>query len=191
MPNTHDSVAVVDGVPNPWLDIRVREAANLAINREAIIEGLLTGTEPPSYGPYRGTIGFPKEALEARYHGYDPERAKQLLAEAGYPDGIDVDLHIVTDFAAIVPTMALIVQQDLEDVGIRTTIVEYLSSAYFAEVRHVLEAGHVLVLHQRECRAGVCDRGRGQRNRLLHGLRLPRDRNPGVVHRTEAGAGPV
>ena len=141
MPNTHDSVAVVDGVPNPWLDIRVREAANLAINREAIIEGLLTGTEPPSYGPYRGTIGFPKEALEARYHGYDPERAKQLLAEAGYPDGIDVDLHIVTDFAAIVPTMALIVQQDLEAVGIRTTIVEYLSSAYFAEVRTFSKPG--------------------------------------------------
>ncbi len=141
MPNTHESVAEVDGVPNPWLDIRVREAANLAINREAIIEGLLTGTESPNYGPYKGTIGYPKEALESRYHGYDPERAKALLAEAGYPDGIDVDLHIVTDFQVIVPTMALVVQEDLEAVGIRTKIVEYLSSEYFAEVRTFSKPG--------------------------------------------------
>ncbi len=133
--NTHDSVAEVDGEPNPFLDIRVRQAANLAINREAIIEGLLTGSEKPAFGPYPGTIGYPKEALESRYHGYDPERAKQLLAEAGYPDGIDVDLHIVTDFQPIVPVMSLVVQEDLEAVGIRTKIVEYLSSEYFRTVR--------------------------------------------------------
>ena len=139
--NTHDAVDVVDGVPNPFLDIRVREAANIAINREAIIEGLLTGVEEPSYGVYKGTIGFPKEALEARRHPYDPERAKQLLAEAGYPDGIDVDFHIVTDFQVVVPTLALIVQQDLAAVGIRTTIIEYLSSAYFAEVRTFSKPG--------------------------------------------------
>ena len=139
--NTHDAVDEVDGVPNPFLDIRVREAANIAINRQAIIEGLLTGVEEPSYGVYKGTIGFPKDALEARRHPYDPERARQLLAEAGYPDGIDVDLHIVTDFQVIVPTMALIVQQDLEAVGIRTTIIEYLSSEYFAEVRTFSKPG--------------------------------------------------
>ena len=133
MPNTH--LAEWNGEPNPFLDIRVREAANLAINREAIIEGLLTGKEKPNYGPYSGTIGFPREALESRYHGYDPERARQLLADAGYPDGIDIDLHIVTDFQPIVPTMALVAQQDLAAVGIRTTIVEYLSSEYFRTVR--------------------------------------------------------
>ena len=133
--NTHDTVAEVDGEPNPFLDIRVRQAANLAINREAIIEGLLTGTEKPAYGPYAGTIGYPKEALESRYEGFDPDRAKQLLAEAGYPDGIDIDLHIVTDFQPTVPVIALVVQQDLEAVGIRTTIKEYLSSEYFRTVR--------------------------------------------------------
>ena len=133
MPNTH--LQEWNGEPNPFLDIRVREAANLAINREAIIEGLLTGTENPNYGPYSGTIGYPGAPLEARYHGYDPERARQLLAEAGYADGLDIDLHIVTDFQPIVPTMALVAQQDLEAVGIRTTIVEYLSSDYFATVR--------------------------------------------------------
>ena len=133
--NTHDSVAEVDGVPNPFLDIRVREAANLAINRQEIIDGLLTGTEGPAFGPYRGTIGYPGEALESRYHGYDPDRAKALLAEAGYPDGLDIDLHIVTDFQPIVPIMALPVQEYLEAVGIRTTIKEYLSSEYFRTVR--------------------------------------------------------
>ena len=133
--NTHDTVAEVDGEPNPFLDIRVREAANLAINRDAIIEGLLTGTEKPAYGPYPGTIGYPREALESRTHGYDPERARMLLTEAGYADGLDVDLHIVTDFQPTVPVIALVVQQDLEAVGIRTTIKEYLSSEYFRTVR--------------------------------------------------------
>ena len=133
--NTHDSVAEVDGVPNPFLDIRVREAANLAINRQEIIDGLLTGTEGPAFGPYRGTIGYPGEALESRYHGYDPDRAKALLAEAGYPDGLDIDLHIVTDFQPIVEIMALPVQEYLEAVGIRTTIKQYLSSEYFRTVR--------------------------------------------------------
>ncbi len=133
--NTHDSVAEVDGVPNPFLDIRVREAANLAINRQEIIDGLLTGSEGPAFGPYRGTIGYPGEALESRYHGYDPDRARALLAEAGYPDGLDIDLHIVTDFQPIVPIMALPVQEYLEEVGIRTTIKEYLSSEYFRTVR--------------------------------------------------------
>ena len=133
MPNTH--LAEWNGEPNPFLDIRVRRAANLAINRDAIINGLLTGQEKPSYGPYAGTIGYPREALESRYHGYDPERAKALLAEAGYADGLDIDLHIVTDFQTFIPPMALVIQQDLEAVGIRTTINEYLSSEYFVMVR--------------------------------------------------------
>ena len=133
MPNTH--LAEWNGEPNPFLDIRVREAANLAINRDAIINGLLTGQEKPSYGPYAGTIGYPRDALESRYHGYDPERAKALLAEAGYADGLDIDLHIVTDFQTFIPPMALVIQQDLEAIGIRTTIKEYLSSEYFVMVR--------------------------------------------------------
>ncbi len=139
MPNTH--LAEWDGAPNPFLDIRVREAANLAINRDAIINGLLTGNEKPSYGPYSGTIGYPKTALESRYHGYDPERAKQLLADAGYPDGFDTKLHVVTDFQTIVPVLALVAQQDLEAVGIRTQIVEYLTSEYFVETRKFEQPG--------------------------------------------------
>ena len=189
--NTHDAVDEVDGVPNPFLDIRVREAANLAVNREAIINGLLTGVEEPSYGTYKASIGFPRETLAARYHGYDPERAKQLLAEAGYPDGIDVDLHIVTDFQVIVPTMALIVQQDLEAVGIRTTIIEYLSSAYFAEVRTYSKPGMFYFFSNGKRRAGVRDRGRDQRRRLLHRLRLSRDRYSRALRRPAAGDGPI
>ena len=91
-----------------------------------------------------------------------------MLAEAGYPDGIDVDLHIVTDFQVIVPTMALIVQQDLEAVGIRTTIVEYLSSAYFAEVRTYSKPGMFYFFSNANAEPESVNRGRDQRRGLLH-----------------------
>jgi peptide/nickel transport system substrate-binding protein len=71
----------------PWLDKRVREAMNLAIDREAIAEHLFSGYATPS-----GTARYTEygESLEPR--PYDPDRAKQLLAEAGYPDGFDFEM---------------------------------------------------------------------------------------------------
>ena len=129
MPNTYNP-ELPDGSPNPFLDLRVRQAANMAINREAIIDNVLTGTEKPSFGPGPPAIGYaiPQEIKDEIYFGYNPEQAKQLLADAGYPDGFDITLHIVTDYQPIVGTLALIVKQDLEAVGIRTTIKEYLSA---------------------------------------------------------------
>ena len=134
MPNTHNPV-LSDGSPNPFLDFRVRQAANMAINRETIIENVLTGTEKPSWGPGPTHLGYdiPQEIRDEIYFGYDPERAKQLLVEAGYPDGFQIPLHIVTDYQPIVGILALIVAQDLAEVGIRTTIKEYLSATYFSD----------------------------------------------------------
>ena len=74
--------------PNlPWLDKRVREAMNLAINREEITDYLYSGYASP-IGADRYTEW--SEMLAAR--PYDPDRAKELLAEAGYPDGFDVEI---------------------------------------------------------------------------------------------------
>jgi oligopeptide transport system substrate-binding protein len=69
----------------PFRDIRVRQAISLSIDRAAMIKGLYNGAAIPLNGQVTPGI--------AGYHGdlpslgYDPARAKQLMAEAGYPDG--------------------------------------------------------------------------------------------------------
>ena len=71
---------------SPWSDRRVRLAASLAVDRKAINEAEQLG--------FAGTTGniVPRHmefALPIDPHPYDPKRAKQLLAEAGYPNGFD------------------------------------------------------------------------------------------------------
>jgi ABC-type transport system substrate-binding protein len=68
----------------PFKDKRVREAVSLAIDREGYVKGLKGGTGLPLYGSITpGIAGYaPVPKIP-----YDPERAKQLLAEAGYPGG--------------------------------------------------------------------------------------------------------
>jgi peptide/nickel transport system substrate-binding protein len=76
----------------PWDDKRVRQAVAYAIDRDAIIQGVMQGQAKRLDGPIGpATYGYNPE-LQPKYT-YDPERAKQLLAEAGYPNGVDVELY--------------------------------------------------------------------------------------------------
>ena len=125
-----------DGSPNPFLDIRVREAANIAVNRQAIQDNLLTGTEKQPLYTGSTSFGYPtEEEIEEAglMFDHDPERARQLMAEAGYADGFDTTLHVVAGFAPGIAEMALAVQQDLGAIGIRLTIKEYPASQYFTD----------------------------------------------------------
>ena len=71
---------------SPWHDLRVRLAASYAIDRQAISEAETLGASIPT-----GSL-IPREfefALPIEPYPYDPVKAKQLLAEAGYPNGFD------------------------------------------------------------------------------------------------------
>ena len=71
-------------------DVRVRQALNYAVDRQTIIDALLGGTATPLGQPFvPGGFGYNPDN-EA--YPYDPDRARELLAEAGYGDGLNIKL---------------------------------------------------------------------------------------------------
>jgi peptide/nickel transport system substrate-binding protein len=102
---------------DPWADIRVREAMNLAIDREAIIEAVFFGAAVPI------SIKMPLHGWEdLEPIPYDPERAKELLAEAGYPDGFSFEVMSCGEEAEL-PKLVEAVAGYWENIGLAPTIV--------------------------------------------------------------------
>lgn len=68
----------------PTDNVKVRQALSMAVDRESLNSNVLKGTNIPAYSiTPPDTLGY----FPPRLFSYDPERARQLLAEAGYPDG--------------------------------------------------------------------------------------------------------
>src|SRR5499425_137897 len=81
---------------SPWADRRVRQAASLALDRRAMSEVETLGASKPTGSIIPRTFEF---ALPIEPTPYDPVKARQLLAEAGYPNGFDAgDLHVTPPF---------------------------------------------------------------------------------------------
>ena len=80
---------------NPLLDVRVRQALNAAINRKAIADRILQGaaTEANQWMP-KGTFGYNPDAS-----GHPQRRGpgQKLLAEAGFPEGFKLTMHVPND----------------------------------------------------------------------------------------------
>ncbi|TMG97389.1 MAG: ABC transporter substrate-binding protein, partial [Betaproteobacteria bacterium] len=87
-------ITAKDGKPldkNPLTDLRVRRAISKAINRPAIAERVMESQAVPS-----GQLVSEKlfgHVLGLKAEAYDPEGAKKLLAEAGYPNGFNITIH--------------------------------------------------------------------------------------------------
>ncbi|HET9521776.1 MAG TPA: ABC transporter substrate-binding protein, partial [Candidatus Limnocylindrales bacterium] len=95
----------------------VREALNLAVDRQAIIDTLLQERGAKMTGLFvEGDLGY-DPSVEA--FDYDPDRAKQLLADAGYPDGFAVDLDVCTCDRSDLPEAVV---GELAKIGITATI---------------------------------------------------------------------
>lgn len=106
----------------PWSKKEVRQAMSRAIDRQLIIENVyggeaaLTGPIPPGYGEFP----IPDADLAATWLKYDPDEAKQLMADAGYADGFEITLYSRTDdFARI----SEIVKEQLRELNITVNVV--------------------------------------------------------------------
>lgn len=105
----------------PFDDVKVRQALNYAINKDEIIEGVALG-----YGTKIGSNLSPvlakyyQEGLEDTY-ATDVEKAKSLLAEAGFPDGFETTLSVPSNYQFHVDTAQVIAAQ-LEQIGVKVKI---------------------------------------------------------------------
>jgi ABC-type transport system substrate-binding protein len=106
----------------PFDDVRVRRAVNYAIDKDALIQSVLGGNAVREYGPVPdGWLGSnPISALTA--YDYNPQRARQLLAEAGYAGGVTIDFwHPIGRYLKDKEVAEAIVAM-LQDVGIRSNV---------------------------------------------------------------------
>jgi len=110
---------------SPWADRRVRLAANLAINRQAINESEYLGFARAASSIIPRDFQF---YWPAPPYAYDPARARQLLAEAGYARGFDAG-DLSTD-AVYAPTAEAVVN-DLRAVGIRARLRPLERAAFY------------------------------------------------------------
>ena len=79
----------------PFSDVNVRRAVNMAIDKVGMAEKLLLGTALPAFSMVsRTSAAFDPNWTDP--YPYDPERAKALLAEAGYPNGFETTLQTST-----------------------------------------------------------------------------------------------
>ena len=107
----------------PVKDARVRQALNLAIDREEIVQTLFHGRgKPAAVFPISPiSVGFP---AELKPYPHDPARARQLLAEAGYPNGFSIKLFALsTGGFTQYRQLAEVVAGYWELIGVKTSIV--------------------------------------------------------------------
>lgn len=103
-----------DGTIQPALaDVRVRQAINMAFDRDAMVESLGYGIGAPTQQMFFPTADGHDPELDSTY-AYDPEGARELLADAGYPDGFAIDMPSTVYTTTFEPT----VSQALADIGI-------------------------------------------------------------------------
>jgi len=107
----------------PFSDLKVRQAVMYATNRDAISRDILKGTGTTANGPIPPSIKWAYTDDVTKYP-YDPNKAKQLLADAGYPNGFSAVFWVPESGSGMQSpkSMATAIQGDLAKVGVKTQL---------------------------------------------------------------------
>lgn len=120
----------------PFDNVKVRQALNYAVNKDAIIESVYQGAGQVAKNPIPPTMWSYND--EVKDYAYDPEKAKALLKEAGFENGFETDLWAMPVSRPYNPNarrMAELVQADWEKVGVKAKIVSYEWGEYLKRMR--------------------------------------------------------
>ncbi len=114
---------------NPLKDVRVRQALSYAINRQAIVDRVMDGAATVASNLLPD--GTPGTSRNLGVTPFDPERARRLLAEAGYSNGFQITIHATNDRYPNDENVAQAIAQFWTRVGVRTEVVTMPNAAYF------------------------------------------------------------
>ncbi|MBJ3763347.1 ABC transporter substrate-binding protein [Maribius pontilimi] len=101
----------------PFDNVDVRKAMNMAINKDRIVQ-MINNRAVPANQPLPPSMPGYDESYEG--YAYDPEAARQMLADAGFPDGFETELFVMNVDPN--PRIAQAIQQDLSEIGVTAEI---------------------------------------------------------------------
>ena len=133
-PGMHTWWVAFNHTRDPYTDTRVRQAMNYAVNKQAIVDNILKGTGLLAINPLPPVVWSYTDELQ-RYD-YNPEKAKQLLAEAGYPNGFSCVFWVPESGSGMQQPVAMgtAIQADLKAVGIDCKIETFEWGTYLDKV---------------------------------------------------------
>ncbi|WP_430450095.1 ABC transporter substrate-binding protein [Rhodophyticola sp.] len=119
---------------SPLQDVTVRQALNYAIDTQVIIDALFFGRAIPLHGQVlrEPQPGFNTDLDD---YGYDPERAREMLAEAGYPDGFDITFKCPSGRYAQDREVCEAVAGMLAEVGVRAELILLEPGEFLRQLR--------------------------------------------------------
>jgi len=121
----------------PFENKLVRKAVNHAVNKKALIDALYQGFAIPAKNPMPPVLWGYNDNIQD--YEYDPDKARELLAEAGFPDGFDTTLWAMPVPRPYMPQpmkIAEVIQADLKKVGINARIVTYEWGTYLEKTEN-------------------------------------------------------
>src|SRR5690606_3763830 len=120
----HVWFAILNTKDGPFADRRVRQAANFAVNKETLVKDVLQDTATIAAGPIPSAFSWVESSVEP--YPYDPDRARQLLVEAGM-EHPEVTFYVTEGGSGMLNpvTMGAAIQADLQAVGFEVKIESY------------------------------------------------------------------
>lgn len=112
-------------------DTRVRQAMNYAVNKDVLIQKILLGNAESNIGGmFPQAPGFD---TNLKPYPHDPERARKLLADAGYPNGFEIPFHFVPGIEGSMKTKEVVetLASDLAKVGIKVHLQQMEAGAFW------------------------------------------------------------
>lgn len=130
-PSFNAGFAVFNTEKAPFDQVKVRQAVNYAVDKQSIVDGFFSGFAEAAKNPMPPALWGYNDKIKD--YAYDPEQAKNLLAEAGYPNGFETEIWTMSNPRPYLPQpmkTAEAIQANLAEIGITAKIVTYEWATY-------------------------------------------------------------